>query len=237
MEYSDNTDATDDTDYNDDLSEVIKLREELPFSQLEPYDSDITHVLIQHSEKNTNISRKHKYPKFTVHKKEIHNESIGDEYDEYFTTEQLMNQSYTKFTAVDTNHTKTRIPIDEDCTLATLKKYISPNMTDLNIAKILGLTPQKFTYLLSYIYFGVYREDPDFFSIDQLDLNTFFTDNTIDKLEFFLKYFKHRLKSLDDEYIQNKIVVDEDDIDVDLYTKKVLPLLLMLKNNIQNDLG
>jgi hypothetical protein len=70
-----------------------------------------------------------------------------------------------------------------------------------------------------------------------MDLDTFFTDNTIDKLEFFLKYFKHRLKSLDDEYIEDKIVVDEDDIDVDLYTKKVLPLLLMLKNNIQNDLG
>lgn len=234
MEYSDNTDTS---DSNDDLSEVIKLREELPFLDLEPYDSDITHVLIQHSEKSTNISQKHKYPKFTVHKKEIHNESIGDEYEEYFTTEQLMNQNYTKFKAVDTNHTKTMIPIDKDCTLVSLKKYISPNMTDLNVAKILNLSPQKVTYLLSYFYFGVYREDPDFFSIDQLDINMFFTDNTKGKLEFFLKYFKHRLKSLDDEYIQNKIVVEEDDIDVDLYTKKVLPLLLMLRNNIQNDLG
>lgn len=234
MEFSDSTDIT---DSNDDLSEVIKLREELPFSQLEPYDSDITHVLVQHSKKSTSIHQKHRYPKFTVHKKEIHNESIGDEYEEYFTTEQLMNRSYTKFTAVDTNHIKTRIPADQEYTLKPLKKYISPNMTDLNIATILKLSPQKFTYLLSYIYFGVYREDPDFFSIDQLDINTFFTDNTKDRLEYFLKYFKHRLKSLDDEYIQNEIVVDEDDIDVDLYTKKVLPLLLMLRNNIQKDLG
>ncbi|SGZ38280.1 uncharacterized protein HGUI_00480 [Hanseniaspora guilliermondii] len=234
MEYSDNTDST---DSNDDLSEVIKLREELSFSQLEPYDSDITHILLKHSNTNANMKEKHKYPKFTIHKKEIHNESIGDEYDEYFTTDQLMNQSYTKFKVLDTNHTKTKIPTDEDCNLVTLKKYITPNMTDLNISNMLDLTPQKFTYLLSYLYFGVYWEDPDLLSINPLDINTFFKEDFKGKLEFFLKYFKYRIKSLDDEYIQNKIVVDDDDIDVDLYTKKILPLLLMLRDNIQNDLG
>jgi len=55
-----------------------------------------------------------------------------------------------------------------------------------------------------------------------------------DKLEFLLKYFKYRIKSLNEEYANNHtLVVDDEDIDIELYTKKILPLLLMLKNNLQ----
>lgn len=232
-----NTDSEDDLD---DLSEVIKLREELAFSQLEPYDTDITHVILTKKNnqtvfKNNTVSQK--YSKITLHKKEIHNESIGDEYEEFFSIQDLIkdNKTYTDCKITDTRHTTVLLP-SEGVQLTKLAKYITPNITDLNVSKVLGLEIQTFTYLMSFLYFGVYLEDPAFYDADYLNLNILLDNNggMEDKLEFLLKYFKYRIKSLNEEYANNHtLVVDDEDIDIDLYTKKILPLLLMLKNNLQ----
>ena len=240
MTYDGSMNNTDSEDDLDDLSEVIKLREELAFSQVEPYDTDITHVILTKKNnqtvfKNNTVSQK--YSKITLHKKEIHNESIGDEYEEFFSIQDLIkgNKTYTDCKITDTRHTTVLLP-SEGVQLTKLAKYITPNITDLNVSKVLGLEIQTFTYLMSFLYFGVYLEDPAFYDADYLNLNILLDNNggMEDKLEFLLKYFKYRIKSLNEEYANNHtLVVDDEDIDIDLYTKKILPLLLMLKNNLQ----
>lgn len=221
---------------DDDLSEVIKLREELPFTQLEPYDSNITHVILTKG-LDKQIKNKSRYPTFTLHKKEIHNESIGDEYDEYFSIQDLIkeNATYTNVKVLDTKHTNVLLQnIDEK--LPTLKKFITPNMTDLNVSKIIKMDIHKLTYILSFLYFGVYLNDPNFYDLPYLNLEVLIdNDNKVkDHIQFLLKYFKFRIKSLNEEYSQdNTIEVDGEDIDIEVYSKKILTLLLMLKNNLQ----
>ncbi|OBA25089.1 hypothetical protein HANVADRAFT_54130 [Hanseniaspora valbyensis NRRL Y-1626] len=97
-------DEGDNESISSELSETIKLREELPFTQLSPYKSDILKLLIEndlkketsntklktnnnnnnnHNNNNHNNNNPFVFKKKRVLFKEIHNETIGDIYYEF----------------------------------------------------------------------------------------------------------------------------------------------------------
>lgn len=219
----------DDSSTASELSETIKLREELPFTQLEPYSSDILKLLIEKDDLNGPSSNKTpvvpKYKKARVSFKEIHNETIGDIY-----TEDI---SIPRRTVDFTSRLPLNIPHENRVRQKKIR-LVDPKIMDLNVSKLLGIPVEEFVWILSFLFFGVFLEDPDYDSY-RLDLN----EQSDELMSFIIKYFKYRLKDLIEEYEDDKKVTeahrDEDgeaEEEQRTVKGKVLPLLLMLREKV-----
>ncbi|XBW38437.1 hypothetical protein QEN19_004025 [Hanseniaspora menglaensis] len=210
-----------------ELSESIKLREELPFTQLEPYKSDIVkliienNILVNHKTKS-NYSKSHLKKKKVLFK-EIHNETIGDVY--------LEDISLPKKHITFTNRLRLSLKERKITKTKNFLKTVDPKIIDLNFAELIGLPIIDFTTILSFLFFGVFLEDPEYENFE-LDLSSH-TDETV---SLIVKYFKYRLESLQLEYgVDKKIhrAFDEDSIEEQkIITGKVLPLLLLLRQKV-----
>lgn len=230
-DYDDNMSmiGEEDSSTASELSETIKLREELPFTQLEPYASDILKLIIENDELNESSSNAPsaapKYKKVRVNFKEIHNETIGDIY-----TEDI---NIPRRTVEFCSRLPLSIPHGNRLRHKNLR-LVDPKIVDLNVSTLLGIPVEEFVWILSFLFFGVFLEDPEY---DAYELNL--NEKSDEHLSFIIKYFKYRLKDLREEYVQDQEIQqepgdkDEEGEDEKRTVKdKVLPLLLMLREKV-----